>query len=74
MVRTLRELEVGGKGVIKRINSSGRLRRRIVDMGLVPGVEIEMERYAPMGNPVEVKVRNNHISLRKEEAATIILE
>lgn len=74
MIRTLRDLEVGSKGIIKKVNGGGRLRRRITDMGLVPGVEVEMERYAPMGNPVEVKVRNSHISLRKEEAAEIVLE
>lgn len=74
MTRTLRDLDTGEKGRIRTIKGSGPIRRRIVDMGLVPGVEIVMERYAPMGDPVELKVRNSHISLRKEEAATIILE
>jgi ferrous iron transport protein A len=43
-------------------------------MGLVPGTELIMERYAPLGNPVEVKSQGFHLSLRKEEADTIIVE
>ena len=43
-------------------------------MGLVPGSEIEMERYAPLGDPVEIKLKGYHLSLRKEEAENIILD
>jgi Fe2+ transport system protein FeoA len=42
-------------------------------MGIVPGAELEMERYAPLGDPVEIKLKGYHLSLRKEEADNILL-
>ena len=74
MTRTLKDLKPGEGGKIKFINGNGSVRRRIMDMGLVPGMELIMERYAPLGNPIEVKNKGFHLSLRKEEADTIILE
>lgn len=74
MEKTLKDLEPGEKARVKKLNGHGPIRRRIVDMGLVPGVEIEMERYAPLGDPVELKVNSCHLSLRKEEADSILVE
>lgn len=74
MTRTLKDLSPGESGKIKLITGNGPIRRRIMDMGLVPGTELTMERYAPMGDPVEVKNKGYHLSLRKQEADTIILE
>jgi ferrous iron transport protein A len=74
MIRTLRNLSPGESGKIKTITGTGPIRRRLMDMGLVPGSELIMERYAPLGDPIEIKKRGFHLSLRKEEADTIILE
>ncbi len=74
MIRTLKELRPGEKARIKDVTGNGSIRRRIAEMGLVPGVELVMERYAPLGNPVEIKTKGLHLSLRKEEAGTIVLE
>lgn len=74
MTRTLKDLVPGEKARIKAITGNGIVRRRIVEMGLVPGMELTMERYAPLGDPVEVSSRGLLLSLRKEEADTIILE
>lgn len=74
MTRTLKELRPGERARIKAVTGHGSIRRRIVEIGLVPGVELMMERYAPLGNPVEVKTQGFHLSLRKEEADTIVLE
>lgn len=74
MTRTLKDLAPGDTARIKSVSGSGSIRRRIVEMGLVPGVELTMERYAPLGDPVEIKSQGFHLSLRKEEADTIILE
>lgn len=71
---TLKDLQPGQKALVKKIAAVGPVRRRIVDMGLVPGVEVEMERYAPTGDPVEIKIDSYHLSLRKEEADGIVLE
>ncbi|HCF50540.1 MAG TPA: iron transporter FeoA [Syntrophomonas sp.] len=74
MTRTLKDLTPGESARIKAVTGHGIIRRRITEMGLVPGVELMMERYAPLGDPVEVKSQGFHLSLRKEEANTIILE
>ena len=72
--KTLKELEPGQKAKVIRIIGNGSIKRRIMDMGVVAGAEIEMERYAPMGDPVEIKLKGYHLSLRKNEAESIIIE
>lgn len=74
MTRTLKDLAPGDTARIKSVSGNGSIRRRIVELGLVPGVELTMERYAPLGDPVEIKSLGFHLALRKEEADTIILE
>ncbi|MDI6758760.1 MAG: ferrous iron transport protein A [Candidatus Omnitrophota bacterium] len=70
----LRELKPGQKGKIVKTLGSGSIHRRILDMGIIKGVEIEVERIAPLGDPIEVKIRGYHLSLRKEEAANIYVD
>lgn len=53
------------------INTTGPMKRRIMDMGITPGVEIKVVKVAPLGNPIEVNVRGYELSLRKEEAQQI---
>jgi len=43
-------------------------------MGVIPGAEVEVERVAPLGDPIEIKIKGYHLSLRKEEAANIYVE
>jgi ferrous iron transport protein A len=74
MSKTLKDLAPGEKARIKAVSGNGSVRRRIIEMGLVPGVELTMERYAPLGDPVEVSNPGFFLSLRKEEADTIVLE
>jgi len=71
---TLNELSPGQKGAVQKVGGKGAVRRRLIDMGLVPGSEIEVERVAPLGDPIEVKVKGYHLSLRKEEAVLIQVE
>ena len=56
------------------IGESGQLKRRIMDMGITPGVEVKVIKVAPLGDPVEINVRGYELSLRKEEAARIEVE
>lgn len=70
----LRELKPGQIGKVIKISGSGSVHRRILDMGIVKGAEIEVERVAPLGDPIEVKIKGYHLSLRKEEAANIFVE
>jgi len=70
----LSQLRKGETGVIVRPNSRGPLRQRLLDMGVVTGAEIRLKHKAPLGDPLEFTVKDYQISLRKEEAAEIIVE
>ena len=69
----LSNLNIGERARIVSIEGSGAARRRMMDMGLVPGSTIETIRKAPMGDPIEFKIRGYMISLRKDEADRIIV-
>ncbi|HOF89644.1 MAG TPA: metal-dependent transcriptional regulator [Armatimonadota bacterium] len=71
---TLTTLQPGQKGAITTITAQGSLRRRMLDMGLTPGTLVEVERVAPLGDPIDVKVKGYHLSLRREETACIAVE
>ena len=64
-------LRPGQRATITHINGSGALRRRFVEMGIVRGETILIERHAPLGDPVEYLIKGYHLALRKEEAARI---
>ena len=68
---TLKEVKVGASCKVKRINGEGALKRRIMDMGITKGVEIYVRKVAPLGDPVEITVRNYELSLRKADAELI---
>ena len=74
LLKILSELKRGEKGKIVKVGGGGAIRRRLLDMGLVSGSEVEMERVAPLGDPIEIKVKGYNLSLRKEEAASIQVE
>lgn len=74
MPRTLRDLLPGEKAKVLKVGGRGAIRRRIMDMGIIPGVEVEVERYAPLGDPMEVKIKGCHLSLRLAEAEYVLLE
>lgn len=71
---TLDELKTGQPALVRRINGRGALRRRLMDMGMVKGTNIQMVRTAPMGDPVEYVLRGYHLSLRKSEAQLVEIE
>ena len=73
-IKHLNELMPKEKGKIVKVSGEGRVQRRLLDMGLVSGSEVEMERVAPLGDPVEIKIKGYHLSLRKEEAINIQVE
>jgi len=70
----LSELTLGARAKVISVTASGSLRRRILEMGVIPGAEIKIDRIAPMGDPIEVVVKGYHLSLRKEEAASVVVE
>ena len=68
---TLNEVPVGGVCTVAKLNDTGKLRRRIMDMGITKGVEIKVVKIAPLGDPMELNVRGYELSLRKNEAESI---
>ena len=72
--KALRELKPKEKGKVVKVGGKGSIHKRLLDMGLVSGTEIEVERVAPLGDPIEVKIKRYHLTLRKEEAANIQVE
>jgi Fe2+ transport system protein FeoA len=64
-------LRPGQRAIIQKINGNGALRRRFVEMGIVKGETILIERHAPLGDPIEYLIKGYHLALRKEEAANI---
>jgi Fe2+ transport system protein FeoA len=70
----LHELKPGEEGKIVKVVGGGAIHRRLLDMGLVSGSDVEVERVAPLGDPIEIKIKGYHLSLRKEEASNIQVE
>lgn len=71
---TLKELKPGQQGTVASIGTTGPMKRRIMDMGITPGVEIKVIKVAPLGDPIEVNVRGYELSLRKDEAQQIAMK
>jgi Fe2+ transport system protein FeoA len=72
---SLNKLSPGERGTITRITTSAlHVRQRLLEMGMTKGTAIEIVRYAPMGDPIEVKVKGYRLSLRREEAESIIIQ
>jgi ferrous iron transport protein A len=74
VVKPLSELAPPEKGRIVRVGGKGEIRRRLLDMGVVAGAVVEVERVAPLGDPVQIKVKGYDLALRKEEAENIQVE
>ena len=74
VTRLLSELKPKEKGKIIKVGGKGSVHRRILDMGVVSGTPVEIERVAPLGDPIEIRVKGYNLTLRKEEAANIQVE
>jgi len=70
-VRTLNQLRLKEKAKISRIHATGAIRKRIMDMGLTRGAVVEIKKVAPLGDPIEISVRNYTLALRRAEAGCI---
>ena len=71
---TLDKLQTGQKASVVRVGAAGAVGRRMADMGMVSGTTVEVVKVAPLGDPIEVKVKGYNLSLRKDEAARITVE
>ena len=73
-MNTLRQVKVGQTCIVKRVHGEGALRRRIMDMGITKGVDIYVRKVAPLGDPIEITVRDYELSVRKGDAELIEVE
>jgi Fe2+ transport system protein FeoA len=73
-MKSLDELQVGEKGSISRVAGGGQVHRRLLDMGVIPKTAVAVERIAPLGDPIWIRLRGYQLSLRKHEAANVFVE
>ena len=73
-MKTLKEAKVGSVVRVVKLHGEGAVKRRIMDMGLTKGVEVQIRKVAPLGDPSEVTVRGYELSLRKADAEMIEIE
>ena len=73
-MKTLKEVSTGETAIVSKINVAGSVKRRIMDMGITKGVAVTVRKVAPLGDPIELNVRNYAVSLRKADAENIIVE
>lgn len=74
MEKYLNELSPKAFGTVKKILAEGKMKRRLYDMGVTPGVGIVVKKLAPMGDPMEITIRGYELTIRKSEAQTIVME
>lgn len=74
MEKTLDTFSVGEDGIVKSVIGEGKIKRRLFDMGITPGAEIHMRKKAPLGDPIEVTLRDYELTLRKTEAVCVNME
>ena len=73
-MKTLRQAKVGDTVRVVKLHGEGAVKRRIMDMGITKGVEVQIRKLAPLGDPVEVNVRGYELSIRKADADMIEVE
>ena len=71
---TLNEMKIGSTAVIRQVGGEGPLRCRFLDMGLIPGTRVTLQKVAPMGDPIEIRVRGYELTLRVEDGKKIEVE
>lgn len=71
---TLEDLQVGKNAVIVKVGGEGALRCRLLDMGLIPGTGIMIKKVAPMGDPIEIRIRGYELTIRMDDAKKIEVE
>ena len=70
-MKTLKDLAIGQTATVVRLHGEGPVRRRIMDMGLTKGTQVYLRKVAPLGDPLELTVRNYELSIRKADAELV---
>ena len=73
-MKTMADIAVGNSCTIIKVNGEGRVRRRLFDMGVTPGINIYIRKKAPLGDPIEITIRGYELTLRSNEASLVEVE
>ena len=73
-MKTLRDMKIGEKAKVVKLHGEGAVKRRIMDMGITKGTDVYVRKVAPLGDPIEITVRNYELSLRKADAEMVEVE
>lgn len=71
---TIDDLKIGQSGIIGAVGGEGDLRLRFLDMGLIPGTKVVLQKVAPMGDPIQIRIRGYELTIRREDARKILLK
>ena len=71
---TIDDLKIGQVGTIAAVGGEGALRLRFLDMGLIPGTKVQLQKIAPMGDPIQIQVRGYELTIRRDDAKKITLQ
>lgn len=73
-MKALSDLKIGESAIIEAIEIKGILKRRMIDMGMTKGSKVKVEKVAPMGDPIDIKVKDFHVAIRKSDARNIYVK
>ena len=71
---TLKDIKIGKSAVVTAVGGEGALRLRFLDMGLIPGTKVTLQKVAPMGDPIQIHLRGYELTIRLEDAGKIALK
>ena len=71
---TIDDLQIGQSGIVSHVGGEGALRLRFLDMGLIPGTKVSLQKVAPMGDPIQIRLRGYELTIRREDARMIGIE
>ncbi|MDT8336252.1 MAG: FeoA family protein [Candidatus Izemoplasmatales bacterium] len=74
MMSSLDKAKIGSECIIVKVSGEKPIKRRLMDMGLIPGTRVFVKRLAPLGDPMEIMVRGTELTLRKADALNIMIE
>ena len=73
-MKTLKDVKISDTVTVKRLHGDGAVKRRIMDMGITKGIPVYVRKVAPLGDPIEVTIRNYELTIRKADAEMIEVE
>ena len=73
-MKTLKDLTIGQSGVVAKVDTTGALKQRLVDMGITKGTDVSVVKIAPLGDPIEIEIRGYNLSIRKADAEKILIK